>query len=55
MTAVMLFADARRRQRVRKKSSIKFSLTGGHVDWITKTLMLRTLSPSCRAISPARE
>jgi hypothetical protein len=38
--------EERLRHRVMKNSSIRFSLTGGHVDWITKTLVLRTLSPS---------
>jgi hypothetical protein len=54
MTAVTLFADARRRQRVMKKSSIRFSLTGGHVDCIVVESVAR-LSTGHRELDESRD
>ena len=53
MTAVIRRAEARRRQSMKISSSIRFSLTGGQVDWMTKTSRPRTSSSSLTISSPS--
>ena len=51
MTAVMRRADARFKASMMIKSSIKWSLAGADVDWITKTSSPRTFSCTSTKIS----
>jgi hypothetical protein len=51
MTAVMRRADARRSASMMMSSSIKWSLAGAEVDWITNTSSPRTFSWTSTKIS----
>src|SRR5215468_509059 len=53
MTAVIRLADARRNASSSSKSSIRWSFTGVHVDWMTNTSPPRTLSAISTITSPS--
>src|SRR2546428_159599 len=53
MTAVIRSAEARRNASTITSNSIKFSFTGGLVDWMTNTSSPRTLSSMRTPISPS--
>src|SRR5262245_21535436 len=53
MTAVMRFADARLKASSISRSSIRWSLVGAHIDWITKTSPPRTFSVISTWTSPS--